>query len=80
MPLETTDVIINYLSTTTTRTGLRVRASLIEKVYDKGIRIDDETMAMLNIEKDNTLPRWNYTIRPQTPHLDDNMTLIDQMC
>ncbi len=47
---------------------------------DKGIKIDNETMAILNIERDNALPKWNDTIRPQTRNFGNNMTAINQTC
>ena len=57
---------MNYLNTTSTSTGLTVRASLVEKEYEKGIKIEKSQMGLLNIEKDSEIPNWNYTIKPQT--------------
>ncbi len=49
---------------TTIRTGLRVRARLLQRRYKKGIKIIDAQMQGLTITKDDALPKWNYTIRP----------------
>ena len=69
VPLESYEVILNYLNTTSTSTGLTVRASLVEKEYEKGIKIEKNQMELLNIEKDTEFPNWNYTIRPQAEEI-----------
>ena len=61
-PLETWDTILNCIKTTTTKTGLRVQSSLVEKTYNTGIKISDKQMAALRIRHDAALPKWNYTI------------------
>lgn len=63
-PLDSLETILKYARTTTTRTGLRVRARLIKKRYKKGIKVTDAEMQALAIKKDETLPKWNYEIRP----------------
>lgn len=63
-PLDSYDTILNYLRTTTTATGLRVRAHLDQRRYPKGAKVTDEQMRALCLTKHETLPKWNYTIRP----------------
>ncbi len=63
-PLDSLDTILNYARTTATSTGLRVRAHLVRKAYRKGIKITNAQMRNLEITKDATLPKWNYTIAP----------------
>lgn len=63
-PLVTYDKMLHLIGATTTQEGLVVVASLSLKTYATGIKISDEQMAALNIEKDTTLPQWNYTIKP----------------
>jgi hypothetical protein len=63
-PLDSYDTILNYLRTTTTTTGLRVRAHLVRRVYEKGVKIPDAQMRQLPITQDPSLPRWNYTLHP----------------
>ncbi len=57
--------MINYLRTTTTSTGLKVRASVTRRNYPKGVRITDEQMAELHLCPHDTLPNWNYTLLPR---------------
>jgi len=64
-PLLSYETILNYIKTTTTKTGLRVRAKLVKRIYAKGIRIPKEQFAQLAIEYHSTLPGWNYTISPR---------------
>ena len=46
-----------------------VRATLVEKEYEKEIKIEKSQMELLNIEKETELPNWNYTIRPQAEEI-----------
>ena len=48
---------------TDTDTGLKVEAFLVEKVYQKGIKVSKELMKALAIERYEVCPRWNYTIK-----------------
>jgi len=63
-PLDGHDVVLNYIRTTQTSTGLKVQAHLIETAYEKGIQITDAQMRELVITKHDSLPKWNYTLRP----------------
>jgi hypothetical protein len=64
-PLRTFETALAYIRGTTTETGLRVQACLIDQVYQKGIKVSTEMMQSLNIQFAQVCPRWNYTIRPQ---------------
>jgi hypothetical protein len=63
-PLDSYETILKYLRTTATTTGLRVRAHLVRKRYSKGVKITNDEMKKLSLTKDETLPKWNYTLRP----------------
>jgi len=63
-PLDSLETILKYARTTTTRTGLRVRARQIKRQYKKGIKISDAEMRALAIKRDDALPKWNYEMRP----------------
>ncbi len=67
-PLETWETVLNYIRTTTTKTGLRVQSVRVKQQYRTGVKISDRQMAELNITKGNKLPDWNYDIRPRQPH------------
>lgn len=64
-PLVSLDVIINLIGNTTSSTGLKVYAIVDENLYPTKRKISDEQMAALNIVKNNTLEKWNYTIKPR---------------
>lgn len=65
-PLRTMETLMAYIRGTTTRTGLQVTAFQVEQVFEKGIKVLDETMDRLNLERHDTCPNWNYTIRPRS--------------
>ena len=64
-PLRTFEFLLACIRGTTTKTGLRVEAILVEKVYQKGIKVTNEVMQTLKIEWHSVCPRWNYTIKPR---------------
>lgn len=64
-PLVSYEVVLNYISTTATITGLEVQAYFLPKEYKKGARVSDEDMASINITQHATQPKQNYTIKPQ---------------
>ena len=47
-PLDSYETILKYIRTTTTSSGLRVRAHLIRRRYPKGVKITDERMQALS--------------------------------
>jgi hypothetical protein len=63
-PLDSYETMLNHLRTTTTATGLRVRASLIDRPYQKGVKITDAQMRELSILSEDVMPKWNYTLTP----------------
>ena len=48
-PLDTIDTMLRYIRTTTTQTGLAVRAHLVRKPDVKGVKIPDHEMKALSI-------------------------------
>jgi hypothetical protein len=62
-PLESHEVIINLIGSTTTKKGLNIKCMLDNNKYEKGIKITDEQLESINIIKDETLSNWNYTIK-----------------
>lgn len=65
VPLETYETALNYISTTQTRAGLKVKAVLNSKTYETGETVTDEEIEMLRIRLHKDFPEWNYTIKPQ---------------
>jgi hypothetical protein len=64
-PLDSYETILNYLRTTTTATGLKVKAYLVTTDYPTGIKTADEEMAQLQIRPHETQPARNYTLSPR---------------
>jgi hypothetical protein len=64
-PLTSFEVLVDGIRTTTTQTGLCIKATLDEKTYEKGLSVSDDEMEALLIEKHDACPAWNYTIRPR---------------
>jgi Rhodopirellula transposase DDE domain len=64
-PLLSHQTIVNLIASTTTRTGLTVRAGLDTNVYETGIKVSDEQMAKLNISPAYFHGEWNYSIAPR---------------
>ena len=63
-PLKSFQTALNYIRTTTTLTGLKVRARLLRKKYEKGEKISAQKMKHLALSRHKTQPKWNYTLRP----------------
>ncbi len=61
-PLDSYDTVLNYIRTTTTSTGLEVEAHLVDRHYEKGVKIADSQMRDLPITTHDSLPKWNYTL------------------
>lgn len=64
-PLDSYETILNYIRSTRTKTGLRVKARLVRKTYEKGITFSDEQMAELALHPHETQPHRNYTLKPR---------------
>jgi len=64
-PLDSYETVLNYIRTTTTKTGLKVKAYLNETEYQKGVKITRDQMAELALEPHLVQPKQNYTLWPQ---------------
>ena len=63
-PLESLQVIIDLIGSTTTSTGLKgLRASRSRRVRERD-KVTDTELAAVNIVRDEFHPDWNYTIHP----------------
>lgn len=65
-PLESYPVLLAYIRGTKTETGLCVRARLNRKTYPTKVKVSDEQMASLRLERHKICPRWNYTIKSRS--------------
>src|ERR1700688_92177 len=55
-------VIVDLISATTTDTGLRVYCELDDNAYPKGIAVSDQEMDVINMTRAEFHGEWNYTI------------------
>ena len=65
-PLIDFETVVNMISATTTKSGLKIKAFLDRNDYKTGIKISDEQIKELNIKQHKLHPQWNYTIIPRT--------------
>ena len=65
-PLDSYETVLNYIRTTKTKSGLRVRARLLRKNYAKGEKITDTQMTELQLTRHKTNPDWNYSLTPHS--------------
>ena len=64
-PLVSREVVVNLIGNTTTDSGLRIRSQLDENSYEAGIKVSDEELAEMAIERDEFHGEWNYRLRPR---------------
>ena len=63
-PLLDYETVLKFIRTTKTSTGLKIRASLINKIYDKGKKVSDQQMRQIVLKRYTQRPNWNYSISP----------------
>jgi len=68
-PLRSFETMLALIRCTTTQTGLQVAAFLVEQTYRRGIKVPDEVMQGLNLERHETYPNWNYTLKPRAANV-----------
>jgi transposase len=65
-PLVSYAVILSLIAATTTTTGLTVASELDTTSYPAGIKVSDEQMATIHLERHTFHGEWNYTIQPRS--------------
>jgi hypothetical protein len=63
-PLVSHEVVVNLISFTTNKKGLKISCELDINKYETGIKITDEEMNSLNISFHDINSKYNYTISP----------------
>ncbi len=63
-PLTSYEVIVNTISSTKTKEGLKVQAVLDENIYLRGIKVSDDEISNINLARDEFHGDWNYSISP----------------
>ncbi len=64
-PLHSLATMLNYIRHTTTDTGLKVKAFLVDRLFEKGLKYDQQELDDLNLQRCRTCPTWNYSLKPQ---------------
>lgn len=65
-PLVSFETVVNMISATTTKQGLRVKAVLDKHYYEKGVKISEEQMKGLHLRPHRQNPEWNYSLLPRS--------------
>jgi Rhodopirellula transposase DDE domain len=63
-PLVSYEAVVNLISGTRTRSGLKVKAMLDTRTYEKGQKVSNQQIQELNLRRHSFHPDWNYTISP----------------
>jgi len=64
-PLISREVVVNLISNTTTRKGLKIKAVLDSNDYKKGIKVTDKQINNINLVRHDFHGEWNYSINRQ---------------
>ena len=64
-PLTSLSVVLELLNHTTTKSGLIVKAVADTNIYPTKIKVTDEEIQKLNIQRDDFHGEWNYEVKPQ---------------
>ncbi len=64
-PLVSYEAVVNLIGGTRTRSGLKVKATLDTRSYEKGQKISSQQIQELNLRRHAFHPDWNYTISPR---------------
>lgn len=63
-PLETLEIIVSLIASTTTTNGLHIECGMDFNTYETGLKVSDEKFASINIVRNEFCGTWNYTIFP----------------
>ena len=64
-PLISVEVIVSLIAATTSTTGLKVHSEVDTRTYPKGVKVSDQDVAKINLQRDEFHGEWNYEIHPQ---------------
>jgi transposase len=69
-PLVSHQVIVDLIAATSTKAGLRVQAQIDSNLYPAGVKISDEQVAALRLERHTFHGEWNYKILPRSSSVE----------
>lgn len=61
---KSVETVRELMAKTTTRTGLKVYATILDAVYKTGKKVAADFKTTMRIIFDDYLPQWNYTAMP----------------
>lgn len=64
-PLVSHQVIVDLIAATSTKTGLKVHAQIDTNRYPSGLKVSDQELAAVNLERNAFHGDWNYKISPR---------------
>ena len=67
--LRSYEYVKKLIENTTTKTGLKVKAHIVQKVYQTGRKYSDNFKETMRIILDDFLGQWNYRAIPKTPKI-----------
>ena len=65
IPLETLEIVVSLIGSTTTTTGLEVHAWLDSQIYEKGRIVSKQELSEVQIKRNTFHGEWNYEIHPR---------------
>ena len=65
--LDTVEIAKQFIERAKTSRGLRVTASILDKVYQTGRKCAEDFRENMKILFDEYLPKWNYRVLPDSP-------------
>jgi transposase-like protein len=63
-PLVSHELIVKLIGSTTTNTGLKVKAALDTARYESGIKVSEKDLNAVRIKREDFHGEWNYSISP----------------
>ena len=64
-PLVSHEIMVNLISATTNKTGLKVKADIDDSSYPSGRKVSKNQMADIHIKQNPFHGEWNYQINPK---------------
>ena len=65
VPLETLEIVVSLIGSTTTEEGLEVHAWLDSQTYEKGRTVSDTELSAVQIKRNPFHGDWNYEVHPR---------------
>ena len=64
-PLISHEVVVNLIANTATSKGLKIKAELDTGTYPIGVKVTDEELATVNLQRASFHGDWNYCVLPR---------------